>query len=116
LIFAQVLAYKVHVFEYGLLAAFRDTQASAVQQAAEPTAGRVGSAASPETVAGDKTASHVARAKQMFNDIIKNHAGTPWAARANGVKRGFGVSWWRSITAPWKTGPPGPPLPPILKL
>jgi hypothetical protein len=45
-----------------------------------------------KTITGDKIKPYVERSSAMFKEIMANHAGTPWAARAEyELKRGFGV-------------------------
>jgi hypothetical protein len=56
-----------------------------------------------KTVTGDKIKSHVERSTALFKQIIKDHAGTPWAARADyELKRGFGVELvpWYDVAHP----------------
>jgi hypothetical protein len=56
-----------------------------------------------KTITGDKIKSHVQRSTALFKQIIKDHAGTPWAARADyELKRGFGVELvpWYDVNHP----------------
>lgn len=56
-----------------------------------------------KTITGDKIKSHVERSSALFKQIIKEHAGTPWAARADyELKRGFGVELvpWYDVVHP----------------
>ena len=106
LILAQILTYKVHVYEYGAyLEEFKKnpkkvplTKPGGVRLAQWDVRHR------QQTVAGELTRSYIERGREMFNGIIKEHAGTPWAARAEWeLKRGFGVELVEHYV-----GPPGP--------
>jgi hypothetical protein len=45
-----------------------------------------------KTITGDKIKQYVDRSSAMFKEIMANHPGTPWSARAEyELKRGFGV-------------------------
>lgn len=64
-----------------------------------------------KTITGDKIQPYVERATAQFKEIIENHPGTPWAARADyELKRGFGVELvpWYDIPHPEPTGTPIP--------
>jgi hypothetical protein len=53
------------------------------------------------TITGSKVQPYIDRATMQFREIIKNHPGTPWAARAEyELKRGFGVElvpWYDTV-------------------
>ncbi|MGE0609688.1 MAG: hypothetical protein AB7O62_21540 [Pirellulales bacterium] len=94
LLFAQVLAYKVRLYEYG---AYMEAFAKNPKKIKNPLGPLKKTthwelAWRAETLTGDKTASYIERSKRMFEDVIKDHSGTPWASRAQWeLARGFGV-------------------------
>jgi hypothetical protein len=56
-----------------------------------------------KTITGDKIKPYVERATAQFKQLIEDHPGTPWAARADyEVKRGFGVELVPSYDVPYR--------------
>jgi hypothetical protein len=93
LIYAQVLAYSARTYEYGaFLEAFIANPKPVPFE--KPKFLRLSSwhiQHSQKTIGGTLTASYIERAAAMFNGVIEQHAGTPWAARAQWeLSRGFG--------------------------
>ncbi len=94
LIYAQTLAYEARLQEYGwYLAEFVKTPKPIVNSLgpARPTnewnVHVVRRLLKPEI-----TQSLRDRADELFREIVKNHAGTPWAARAEfELRRGYGI-------------------------
>ena len=70
---------------------------------------------SRETVGGETTRSLIERSQARFEQVIEDHAGTPWAARAQiELKRGFGFELspqyvYAGPKKPVRRGPPRPP-------
>jgi hypothetical protein len=63
----------------------------------------------------EKTQPYVERATEMFQTVIDNHPGTPWAARAEfELRRGFGVELIPDYDFPHPT--PSGQLVPVPKL
>lgn len=107
LLLAQLVAYKARTYEYGAyleafikapkpiknpLGAFKKTTHWAVTSKAE-------------TIAGVVTAGHIARAMELFAGVIRDHPGTPWAARAeHELARGFGVDLVEHYSDPRSAG------------
>jgi von Willebrand factor type A domain len=108
LLYAQLIAYQARMYEYGayLEEFLQDVQAY-VRNPADPKNKfkQPPATKSPNlfhiewdlrtrqrTITCDKVKSHIERATAMFKQIMANHPGTPWAARAEyELKRGFGV-------------------------
>jgi hypothetical protein len=100
LIYAQVLAYKVRVYQYG--AYLEWFMRNPKQPALKPPNPRLTAThwdiTTRQEMLETKYASqeelqkYVQKATQLFQNIMKNHEGTPWAARAQWeLTRGFGV-------------------------
>ena len=106
LLFAQVLAYKVRLYEYGayLEAFVRNPKSVPFTKAPNLTLGRWDITHRTETITGEQTRSYIERSAQMFERVKKEHPGTPFAARAEfELSRGFGVELIEQYY-----GPPGP--------
>jgi hypothetical protein len=93
LIFAQLLAYKVRIYEYG---AYLDAFIKNPKQADIPKPDRQlhywRIATRQKTITGDLVSSEIERSRLAFEAVKRDHAGTPYAARADvELKRGFGV-------------------------
>ncbi len=94
LLYAQLLAYKVRIYEYG---AYLDEFVKEPKVAPETKSPDLylahwTIATRRKTLTGELTASTIKRADDLFAEVIKQHPGTPWAARANWERRcGFGV-------------------------
>jgi hypothetical protein len=109
LISAQLLAYEARLWEYGAyLEAFIKTpkQFDAPKPDRQISDWRIGyrqkrigtamaansTESSDRRAAAEKNEALIARSKAAFEAVIKDHEGTPWAARAEvELKRGFGV-------------------------
>jgi hypothetical protein len=123
LIYAQLLAYTARSYEYG--ASLERFILNPKQVPFEkPKFLRLSSwviRASSSTVGGNLTASYVQRSSEMFEQLIQDHPGTPWAARAQWeLERGFGFELREhySYYGPRPPSKPGTPRPkiPIPKL
>jgi hypothetical protein len=116
LILAQIVAYRARVYEYGIyLQAFK-----AQPKAADPpTAKRVldywDLRERGKTLGGDKTQPDIDEATRLFQIVIKEYPGTPWATRAAyEMTRGWGIDLVAHYTNP--NPPPGKqPAKPIVR-
>ena len=91
---AQLLAYKVRIQEYGVYLGEFMKRPKIIKNPHGPTKKTThwDIRTRKETLTGDKTKDDIARATVLLQEIIKEHAGTPWAARAQWeLNRGFGV-------------------------
>ncbi len=120
LLFAQVLAYKVRLYEYGAyLDAF--VKNPKIVPMTKPPNARLAEwniRHREETITGDLTKDHIYRAKQMFEGVIRDHPGTPWAARAEWeLSRNFGIHLIEEYHTPSPPRPnkPRPKLIPVPK-
>lgn len=93
LMFAQVIAYKVRLYEYGAyLDHFMRHPKKVPPNEPKNVLGSWAITTRQETVTGDLTRRYIQRSKLMFEDVVRYHPGTPWAARAQWeLQRGFGV-------------------------
>ena len=94
LIFAQILAYKVRVYEYGAYLEEFKKNPKQVPLKKNPnlTLAHWNIRHRSQTVTGEETQSYITRSKEMFAQVMQEHEGTPWAARAQWeLKRGFGI-------------------------
>lgn len=94
LVFAQVLAYKVRVYEYGAyLAAFqKNPKQVPLKKDPNLTLAHWDIRHRSQTVTGEKTQPYIDRSKELFALVMEEHAGTPWSARAQWeLNRGFGI-------------------------
>lgn len=93
LIYAQLLAYTARCYEYGayLEQFLRNPKQVPFEKPKflRLTSWRIRTTTS--TVGGELTASYIQRSSEMFEQLIREHPGTPWAARAElELQRGFG--------------------------
>jgi len=91
---AQLLVYQVRAYEYGACLEEFVKHPRQVPLTKPPnlrlTRWDIGTRA--KTLTGELTAAQIERAKVLFAEVIKEHPGTPWAARAKWEQnRGFGV-------------------------
>ncbi len=84
LIYAQVLAYTARTYEYGAYLEHFINNPKIVPRE-KPKFLRLSSwhiRESKKHVGAELTETYIARSSSMFNQVIEEHAGTPWAARA----------------------------------
>ena len=108
---AQILAYKVRMFEYGAYLEWFEKNPVTVPLTKPPDKRLVhwDITTRKETLTGELSQGHLERSRELFEQIIEDHPGTPWAARAEWeLKRGFGVHMVPHYRAPYRTynGPP----------
>jgi hypothetical protein len=113
LLYAQILAYKVRNFEYAAYLDWFLKNPKVVPLTKTPNLSLVhwDITTRADTLTGDLTASYIQRSKELFQQVIENHPGTPWAARAEWeMQRGFGVKLVPAYRAPYRTYT-GPAIP-----
>jgi hypothetical protein len=113
LLYAQILAYKVRNFEYAAYLDWFLKNPKVVPLTKTPNLSLVhwDITTRADTLTGDLTASYIQRSKELFQQVIENHPGTPWAARAEWeMQRGFGVELVPAYRAPYRTYT-GPAIP-----
>lgn len=94
LMYAQILAYKVRIQEYGVYLGEFMKQPKLIKNPLGPTKKTThwDLNTRKEMLTGDKTKEDMEQAIAVLKQIIQDHAGTPWAARAQWeLNRGFGV-------------------------
>jgi len=114
LICAQLLAYKVRLYEYiaGLDAFVKKPKVVPLKKAPNLTLTHWDIGTRKETLTGAKTAKDVERATAMFDKVIETYPGTPWAARAQWeLRRGFGVDLFPDYEPPYPKVTNPSPLP-----
>ena len=113
LLYAQILAYKVRNFEYAAYLDWFLKNPVVVPLTKEPNLRLVhwDITTRKETLTGEQTESMIAQSKVLFQKVIDEHPGTPWAARAQWeLRRGFGVHLRPHYRAPYRNYS-GPPIP-----
>jgi hypothetical protein len=135
LLYAQLIAYQARMYEYGAyIDQFAKDLEAYVKNPANPKnafkpppktkpapVGKTKPKTMPpdlihdewhirtrgKTITGDKIKPYVERATAQFKQLIVDHPGTPWAARADyELKRGFGVELvpWYDVAHPAPSG------------
>ncbi|MBC8873179.1 MAG: VWA domain-containing protein [Planctomycetes bacterium] len=103
LIYAQIVAYQARIWEYG---------ASLEEFIKNPKTAPLTKSPNLRLVHWDVTTRaqilteeskpYIERATELFNVVVANHPGTPWAARAQReLKRGFGVDFRPDYDPPY---------------
>jgi hypothetical protein len=113
LLFAQIIAYKVRIYEYAAYLAWFERNPKRAELTRSPNLNLVYWTINTrkETLTGEETASMIEQSRELFKKVIADHPGTPWAARAQWeLNRGFGVELVPDYRAPLRpyTGPPIP--------
>jgi len=94
LLFAQLIAYKARLYEYGayLDEFVKNPKEAPMRKSPDLVLDHWHLQPRKETLTGKLTEPDIKRAKQLFAQVIKDHPGTPWAARAEKeLGRNFGV-------------------------
>ncbi|MCH2118116.1 MAG: VWA domain-containing protein [Pirellulales bacterium] len=118
LIRAQLLAYKIRLYEYKAYLQYFMTHPQVVPLTKSPNLHLIDWRITrrQEMLTGEVTAQYLAQAKEHFQTVIDKHPDTPWAARAEKeMESGFGVHlypYYRRIP----TGTGTSPLIPVPKL
>ena len=119
LIYAQIVAYQARIYEYGatLEAFLQQPKVVPLQKPPNLTLVHWDIAGRRETIAGPVSQPYIEKASALFQEVIKNHPGTPWAERAaQELKRGYGVDVRPDYHGPPRRIPAGTPRVPIPKL
>jgi len=91
---AQLLTYKIRLYEYGsyLEDFLNNPQEASLTKEPDLHFIHWSLERRQKMITGDVTAEYVKEAKALYADVIEHHPGTPWAARAEKeMESGFGV-------------------------
>ena len=89
LLYAQVVSYKVRVYEY---LAYLDAFMRQPKTIKEPKTNRWRIVTRERTMTQQETQEYLDRSKALLQAVMAQHAGTPYAARAEWeLRRGFGI-------------------------
>jgi hypothetical protein len=119
LLYAQLIAYQARMYEYGAYLQEFINKPKIVPLKKEPnlTLDSWDIHTRQETITKEKSEPYIVKATALYQAILRDHPGTPWAARAEvELKRGFGVQLHEDYHAPYPVIPPGVKLVPIPKL
>jgi hypothetical protein len=119
LIYAQVIAYQARMFEYRAYLLEFAKNPKFVPATKPPNLRHTGwdIHTRKQYITGKVVEPYIERATAMFNGVIADHPGTPWAARAEAeLKRGFGVHLIEEYHGPGRSIPPGTVLLPVPKM
>jgi hypothetical protein len=117
LLHAQLVAYQARMYEYGACLEDFINNPKTAKRTRSPNLTLVhwDIRTRQPLREPDKVRPYVERATAMFESILEEHAGTPWAARAeHELRRGFGVELIPDYDIPHPT--PTAPLIPVPKL
>ena len=119
LIYAQVIAYQARMFEYRAYLLEFAKNPKFVPPTKPPNLTHTGwdIHTRKQYITGKIVEPYIERATAMFNAVIAEHPGTPWAARAEyELRRGFGVHLIEEYHGPYRSLPPGTALIPVPKM
>jgi len=134
LMLAQLVAYQVRIYEYGVYLEWAVRNPQAEPFTAPPTKSpnltlvhwdigwrKTTFAEDQESEIPypqrDKALEYIDRAKQLFEEVTLKHPGTPWSERAKlELQRGFGVHMRPDYDPPYKPIPPNVKRIPVPKL
>ena len=108
LIYAQLVAYKIRLYEYG---AYMEKFKTKPKLITNPLGDKKKTThwelrLAGAMVTGDKFKDDIEKANRLFQKVIDEHPGTPWAARAAyEKKRGYGVDLVEDYDDPRRSGP-----------
>ena len=114
---AQLLAYKIRLYEYGAYLSEFVKNPKVVPLMPEPNVHLIhwSVARRQEMITGDVTSEYVRQAKKWFAAVIENHPETPWAGRAEKeMSSGFGIElfpYYQRRPAPGPSRPSRPSAP-----
>ena len=94
LTYAQMIAYQARIYEYGacLDTFVKNPKRVPLKKPPDLSMTYWAITTRKKTLTGETIASHVKRASELFKQVVKDHPGTPWAARAQWeLDRGYGV-------------------------
>ncbi|QDU27986.1 hypothetical protein ETAA8_30780 [Anatilimnocola aggregata] len=119
LIYAQIIAYQARMFEYRAYIQEFAKAPRVVPATKPPNLRHTGwdIHSRKQIITGKVVEPYIERATAMFNAVMTEHPGTPWAARAEyELKRGFGVHFVEEYHGPGRSVPPGTVLLPVPKM
>ncbi len=109
LIYAQLVAYQARIWEYGAALEAFVREPEVVPMTKPPNRHLVHwNVHVRKETRTQESLPYIEKARQLFNVVIENHPGTPWAARAqNELQRGFGVDFRPEYRQPYYNPPGG---------
>ncbi len=113
LIYAQLIAYQARIYEYGAYLEYfiRNPKTAPLTKAPNLTLVHWDIGTRKEILDPEKSQPYIDKATVLLHAVIKDHPGTPWAARADWeLKRGFGVHLVPDYDGPHPQ-PTGPIMP-----
>jgi hypothetical protein len=113
LIYAQLIAYQARIYEYGAYLEYfiRNPKTAPLTKAPNLTLVHWDIGTRREILDTEKSQPYIDKATVLLHAVIKDHPGTPWAARADWeLKRGFGVHLVPDYDGPHPQ-PTGPIIP-----
>ena len=113
LIYAQLIAYQARIWEYGAAceAFIRNPQTASSTKSPNLVLQDWRISTRKETLT-EESKPYIDRAIELFDVVIENHPGTPWAQRAQWERnRGFGVHFEPHYDLPIKPLPTENPMP-----
>jgi hypothetical protein len=114
LLLAQLIAYQARMYEYGayLEEFIKKPKTAPLTRPPNLTHVTWDIRTRKEILTGEKVQPYIDRASVLFKQVIADHAGTPWAARAqHELNRGFGVELIPDYDAPNRYTGSAPLLP-----
>lgn len=113
IIYAQLIAYQARIYEYGAYLEYflKNPKRSPLTKAPNLTLVNWDIRTRKELLRPEESQPYIDQATRLFQEVIQEHAGTPWAARADlELKRGFGVELVEDYEPPYPQ-PSGVPIP-----
>lgn len=113
LMYAQLVAYQARIFEYGAYLEYFMKNPKRVPLTKPPnlTMTHWDITTRKELLHAKVSQPYVDKATELLQAVIRDHAGTPWAARARyELRRGYGVELIPDYEPPYKQ-PTGPVIP-----
>lgn len=110
---AQLIAYQARIYEYGayLEHFINKPKRSPLTKAPNLTLVDWEIRTRPQLLRAEESQPYIDRATELFQAVLRDHPGTPWAARAElELKRGFGVELIEDYEPPY-IQPSGTPIP-----
>ena len=118
LIYAQTIAYQARIYEYGayLETFIRKPKVVPFQKGPNTKLSHWDITTRKQLVAASVSQPYIDKATTMFQQVIKNNPGTPWAERARSeLARGFGIDlvpdYVSTLRRPRVSGRPIQPIP-----
>jgi hypothetical protein len=114
LIYGQVLAYQVRLYEYGARLQLQSTNPKPVMNilGAKTPTNRWEMGNAPKTITDEVSKEKRDQAQAILQQVIAEHSGTPYATRADWeLKRAFGMDLREGYVNPKRPGTPRPTPP-----